>query len=289
MTPAEAGFLLLTSQLGDPNRKPLTQAGLRRLAGRVRASQYSGEVRDLVPGDLVAMGYGKTEAEHIVRLLEEEELLEYYISKGRRGGCVPLARVGQGYPALVRHRLSEDSPGCLWAKGDLSLLEYRAVALVGSRDLLPENSRFAREAGLQAARQGFVLVSGNARGADRTAQEACLEAGGSVISVVADCLAEHRERQRVLYLSEACFDGEFSARRALSRNRIIHCMGQLTLVAQVTMGKGGTWDGAVRNLRNRWSPLFCFDDGSLAVDALWEQGAERIPLCALEDLETLCL
>lgn len=287
MNDLEKGFLLLSSQLGDPQRVPLTQPQLRRLGIRVRAAALSREDREMVPEDLVALGYSRQEAARILKLLEDREQLECYLAKAARSGCRPLTRITAGYPARVRQRLGEDSPGSLWAKGDLSLLDRPMVALVGSRDLRPDNTAFAREVGYQAAAQGYVLVSGNARGADRTAQNACLRAGGSVICVVADSLELYTPGERRLYLSEDSFNAEFSTPRALSRNRIIHCLGQITLIAQATLEKGGTWDGAVRNLRGRWSALFCFDDGSVAADALAAMGAWPIGRSSLTDISAL--
>ena len=280
MTGAERGFLLLTSHLGDPRRKPLTVAQLRTLAQRMRDMPSPAEDRDLEEQDLIAIGYCREDAHRILCLLSEEDLLDDYLRRGKQAQCLPLARNCSLYPAILRIRLGLDSPGCLWAKGDLSLLERPCVALVGSRDLEEPNREFAEEVGRQAALQGLVLVSGNARGADITAQNACLEAGGSVISVVADRLADHPAHHHVLYLSEDGFDLEFSAPRALSRNRVIHCLPGKTLVAQCTYGKGGTWDGTVRNLRFGWSGVFCFDDGSPAAKEFEQMGA--VPVTALQ-------
>ena len=147
MTPLEEGFLLLTSRLGNPDRKALTTAQFRNLAARVRSGSISRENRELTGSDLTALGYGPDMAERIVSLLEDAQLLEYYLTKGRRSDCVPVTRAGERYPLAVRKRLGEDSPGCLWAKGDLELLDTPCVSLVGSRELLSENRRFAREVG----------------------------------------------------------------------------------------------------------------------------------------------
>jgi len=283
----ELGFLLLTSQLGNPERRVLTTAQLRTLASRVRTRERTGEDRELGQGDLAAMGYSLEESTRILALLEEQELLEYYLHKARRAGCVPVTRVSEGYPLRLRKRLGEDSPGCLWAKGDLSLLDRPGIALVGSRELRPGNREFAREAGRQAAAQGYVLISGNARGADKTAQEACLEAGGRVICVVADRLDKQKDNDRVLYLSESGFDSPFSAQRALSRNRVIHSLGALTLLAQSSYQTGGSWDGTVRNLRFGWTPVFGFGDGSPAMAELEQMGVTLIGKEDLADLESL--
>lgn len=287
MNGRETGFLLLTSQLGDPERKPLTVAQFRTLATRVRLAVKPKTDRELEEADLISLGYSGEMAERIVRLLGDRKLLEYYLSRGKRSGCVPLTRAGEGYPLRVRRCLGDDSPGSLWAKGDLSILRQPCVALVGSRELNEENRRFAEQVGIQAARQGFVLVSGNARGADKTAQEACLRAGGNVICVVADSLETHRQREAVLYLSEDGYNNAFSSQRALSRNRIIHSLGKLTFVAQSSLGIGGTWDGTTRNLRAGWSGVFCFADGSRSAQELEQMGAQLIALDPLADFRSL--
>lgn len=283
MNPRERGFLLLSSQLGDPERRPLTAAQLRTLAERVRYGNQPVENRELECRDLVALGYGQEMAERIVSLLAQEQRLDYYLRRSQRVGCRSLTRVTDGYPVQLRQRLGLDAPGCLWLKGDASLLQMPAVALVGSRDILPENRAFAAEVGRQAARQGYALVSGNARGADRVAQEACLAAGGCVISVVADELECQQPRGNILYVSEDSFDLPFSTQRALSRNRVIHCLGQCTFVAQSSYQRGGTWDGTVKNLRARWTPVFCFRDGAASTSSLIEMGAEDAGLCQLHN------
>ncbi len=280
MTGPERGFLLLTSHLGDPNRRVLTTAQMRTLADRSWHLEAA-EERELEVKDVIALGYGPDMAQRIVSLLSQEEQLDYYLRRAAQQGCVPLTRISQGYPMIVRRRLGLDSPGVLWAKGDVSILDRPRVALVGSRELLPENRAFAREAGRQAALQGYVLVSGNARGADKTAQDACLEAGGQVIAVVADDLRRHEARENVLFLSEESYDQEFSSLRALSRNRVIHSLGEKTLVAQCSLETGGTWDGTVKNLKALWSPVFAFQDGSAVAERLFQLGAQPV---SLEDL-----
>ena len=287
MRAAERGFLLLSSHLGDAARKPLTAPQLRTLARRIRSMEKPDADRELEAADLIALGYGHEMAAHIVELLAQEHLLEQYLKWAGEWGCVPITRVGDAYPVLLRKRLGLDSPGCLWIKGDPSLLAQPAVALVGSRDLNEENRRFAQEVGRQAALQGYVLVSGNARGADRTAQESCLKAGGQVISVVADELHKQPERDNILYVSEDGFCEAFSAQRALSRNRVIHALGLKTFVAQSSLRMGGTWDGTVKNLRNRWSDVYGFRDGSEAMTLLEQMGANLIGMNELESFYDL--
>ena len=287
MTGAERGFLLLCCHLGDPQRRPLTVAQFRKLARLVRSGDKDAQDRELELSDLTRLGCGKEEARRILTLLGEEERLDRYLSKGAKFGCVPLTPLSPGYPRRLLTALGDDAPACLWARGDLSLLGRPGIALVGSRDLEPENEAFARHTGTEAAGQDFVLISGNARGADRTAQEAALAAGGAVISILADRLTDHAPGPDTLYLSEEGYDLEFSAQRALSRNRCIHALGLRAIAAQCSLGTGGTWDGSVKNLRFNWSPLYVFDDGSESADLLEQMGAVKIGFNDLADLRNL--
>ena len=287
MTGAERGFLLLCCHLGDPQRRPLTVAQFRKLARRVRCSETAPEDRELEVSDLTKLGYSKAEAAHILALFAGEELLDRYLARAGKFGCVPLTWLTPGYPQQLLEALGDDAPACLWARGDLSLLDRPGIALVGSRDLHPNNAEFARQAGLEAARQDLVLISGNARGADRTAQSAALAAGGAVISILADRLTDHVPTGNMLCLSEEGFDLEFSAQRALSRNRCIHALGNAAIAAQCSLRIGGTWDGSVKNLRFGWSPLYVFDDGSESADLLEQMGAAKITFDGLKDLRNL--
>lgn len=288
MTAAQRGFLLLSSHLGDPQRRCLTGPQLRELARRVQSADLQPDFREMELADLIQLGYGAQQGAQILTLLRQEAALNAYLRRAEKLGLGVLSRGTEAYPQRLRRSLGLDAPGCLWYKGDLSLLDGPRISLVGSRDLNPENEAFARQAGLQAAAQGFTLVSGNARGADQTAQEACLEAGGRVISIVADDLPSHRSRENVLYLCEDSFDFPFSGPRALSRNRVIHALSPAVLVAQSSLETGGTWDGTTRNLRKGWSRVFCFDDGHLSTDQLCQLGAAPIQTAHLADLPLLC-
>lgn len=287
MRATERGFLLLTSPLGDSLRKPLTVAQFRTLAKRVQQMEKPTEQRDLTLADLTALGYEQDFAYRLLHLLSQEDLLDHYLRRAAAAGCVPIARIGQDYPAVLREKLDPDSPASLWSKGDLSILAKPRIALVGSREIQQENRSFAWEVGTQAALQGYVLVSGNARGADKIAQTACLRAGGQVIVVVADELEKQKQEKNVLYISEDGFDLPFSAIRALSRNRVIHALAEKTFVAQCTCGSGGTWDGTIKNLNNGWSPVFCFADGTPAMEQLSQMGAEKIGIQQLGDIQQL--
>ena len=283
----ERGFLLLTGYLGDPDRHPLTIAQFRELTKLARQMEKPQEDKQIDRQDLIKIGCSGHIADQIITLLSAEEELDWYLQTGKKRQCEPVTRLDNRYPAKLRNRLALEAPACLWARGDVSLLQTKMIALVGSRELNPQNMSFAEEIGKQAALQGYTLVSGNARGADRIAQDSCLSNGGNVVSIVADRLDKQPLQDRVLYLSDEGFDLPFSSIRALSRNRLIHTLAEKTFVAQCSLGKGGTWSGCSQNLRYNWSPVFCFDDGSEGTRELLQRGASPVKLQDLQDIDQL--
>lgn len=287
MNSREKGFLLLTSQLGDPCRSVLTVPQLRNLSRRVHDLSHNDMLQDISTEMLMSVGYNRIFSERIVKLLQDDAVLDHYCAKAEKYGCIPLTRVSECYPHSVHHRLGLDAPGCLWAKGDLNILNGPMVAVVGSRDLRPENKLFARLVGRVLAEKGITLVSGNARGADKTAQDACLAAGGKVVSVVADKLSQQENRERILFLSENEYDSDFSSQRALSRNRVIHSFGLLTIVIQSNYEAGGTWSGTMQNLKNGWSSVVCYQDHSEAAEYFFQLGAIPIDEQSLGDIQNI--
>ena len=280
-------MLLLCADLGD-GQKPLTPAQFRRLRVHVLA-RPEGEApaeRTLEEADLRALGLEASFARRVAALLDREAALDAYLRVGRELDVSPVTRVSPLYPARLR-LLGQDAPTVLFCRGDSSLLQRPAVALVGSRELTEAGRTFARRVGELAALEGFVLVSGNARGADQTAQEACLAAGGAVISVLPDSLADHDPAgERVLFVSEQGWHLPIAPYRALDRNRLIHALGEKTLAAQSRL-TGGTWSGSLENLRRGWSPLFVNEAGGPGCARLIALGANPVRLETLDSLRAL--
>ena len=86
------------------------------------------------------------------------------------------------YPPMLRD--IPDPPPCLYAIGDTSLLQQRALAVVGSRKCSEYGKRIAMQIGKTAAQNQVVLVSGMAKGIDSFAHLGALHAGGKTIAVL---------------------------------------------------------------------------------------------------------
>lgn len=287
MNAREWGIALLCCVLPDDPCPPLTPAQLRGLHQRVLAAgaPVSPE-RRVQPRDLLALGYDEAEAGRICTLLSRDAALERYLDGARARGIYPLTRISPEYPARLRMQLGLNAPALLFASGDPALFSHAAVSVVGSRELAAPGAAFARRVGMLAAREGLVLASGNALGADRTGQQACYDAGGSFIAFVADELDAHctADARRQLLVSEGGYDLPFTTARALRRNHFIHALGHKVFVAQTDAGHGGTWAGTADNLRRCWSEVYVHADGSAGARMLCERGA--MPVC-LAELTTL--
>ena len=265
----------------------LSLAQARELSRRARAAGIGEEdpFRDVTVKDVRRLGYSEYEAGHIVSLLGRERQLDGYLLAAEKADVAVITRLDARFPQRLREQLGARCPAALFCRGDLRLLQRPCISVVGSRHLASPGAQFAAQAGRLAAREGFTLCSGDAMGADRTAQEACLSNGGSVLIFPATELVYCPVRENVLYAAEGGFELGFSAQRALGRNRFIHAMGEKTLVAQTGFGKGGTWSGSLDNLQHEYSPLFVFDDGSEGARALCARGAT--PVQALTSLQAL--
>lgn len=283
MTAAELGLLLLRCRLKDGER-PLTHAQFVRLQARVRAAKRHDPRGELTREILLELGCGAEEAENILYLLGRQAAMREKLQHWQAQGIGVTTRLSDAYPQVYLQRLGDDAPAVIFYRGDLSILQRPTIALVGSRDLREENARFAEAVGRFAAARGLLLLSGGARGADRTAQEACLACGGSVAVWTAERLGSKMPQRGLLWLSEENPDMGFSAQRALARNRLIHAGGSCTFVAQSGMG-GGTWSGTTHNLQRGLSPVCLFDDGSEAARALLAMGAKAVTAATLADTQ----
>lgn len=266
----ERSLLLLRCRLGE-TVQPLSQREYDQLFAVLReygsAQNFEQEISEEL---LCSMGFSQELIQRILSLLNRPKQPATYLE------LVPdisvLTRISEKFPRKLR-ALGKDCPPALFCRGDISFFQEPCISLVGSRLLFERGKRFAQRIGRMAAEEGYVLISGNAPGADSAAQEACLEAGGRIIAFVPDALQDCPLREKVLYVSDEGYDCSFTSGRALRRNHYIHAMGEKTFVAQCPKPFGGTWSGTEDNLRRGLSSVFVLDDGSEGAAALAELGA----------------
>jgi DNA processing protein len=94
-----------------------------------------------------------------------------------------------------------NAPKLLYLAGDESLLSQGPrVSIVGSREASSDGLRRARALARSLADHGLIVVSGLAKGVDRTAHEGAMEMGGRTIAVIGTPLdkvypSEHADLQ----------------------------------------------------------------------------------------------
>lgn len=99
----------------------------------------------------------------------------------RAGGTV-LTEADAAYPERLRElRLH---PPVLYAIGDLTRMDARSVAIVGTRRPSGYGRAVAEEIADELARAGVAVISGLAIGVDGVAHRAVLEAGGTTLAVL---------------------------------------------------------------------------------------------------------
>ncbi len=110
------------------------------------------------------------------------------VERAGENGIRIVGHTSEDYPAALRH--IPDPPLVLYVKGELREQDAVALAFVGSRRASIYGLRSAGSLAGQAARAGFTIVSGLARGIDQAAHEAALTAGGRTIGVVGSGLLD---------------------------------------------------------------------------------------------------
>jgi DNA processing protein len=86
-----------------------------------------------------------------------------------------------GYP----ERLLEiyDPPAVLWVRGDVDVVSWPGIAVVGTRVPTPYGAGMSELLSRDLANRGLVIMSGMARGVDTAAHKGALDAGGKTVAV----------------------------------------------------------------------------------------------------------
>lgn len=269
--------LLLCSRLGsrDEDPRPLTRSEYNQLAVALHG-------RGLRPGDLLRgerrastdspsedAPFGTVSPDRVYALLERGAALGFAVEAWTNRGLWVLSRGDERYPPRLKRRLGGAAPPLLYGTGDPRLLDEGGLAVVGSRDADSDGREFTARLSARCAVEGIPVISGGARGVDSIAMGAAGEAGGRVIGVLADSLAraavvsENRmgiREERLVLISANHPSVGFSVGFAMERNKFLYALADWGLVVSSAKGTGGTWAGAVEDLKKRWVPLFVRTD-----------------------------
>ena len=254
-------ILMLCGHLGgDSEFEPLNQREYNQVVRWLLG-------KNLRPSDLLS-------AEHIPSVAAESGLPEqrlngllkrgvklgFAVEKWNQSGIWVICRSDPDYPVRYKIHLKEKAPPILFGAGERELLKGGGLAIVGSRDVDAEGESFARKVAERCAHGEIPVVSGGARGVDQIAMASALEAGGVVIGVLADTLLRRsvsREvryalsDRRLLLLSPYHPEAGFNVGTAMGRNKLIYALADYGLVVSAEHKKGGTWEGAIEELKRK--------------------------------------
>ena len=149
-----------------------------------------------------------------------------------------------GYPPLLYH--IANAPPLLCVKGNLALSELQPVAIVGARNASAGGLKFARQLAAELSEEGFIVVSGLARGIDTAAHEAT--PNGRTVAVIAGGIdnvypPENVELQNLiarngLLVTEMLPGAVPRAEHFPRRNRIISGMSRAIVVVVAALRSG---------------------------------------------------
>ena len=284
--------VLLTAVLGKRQSngpQPLSTSEWAELAQMLHSRSakpehlLAGEVGELMAG----WQHRSVSADRVQRLLDRGTALGLCLERWERAGLWVLARSDPNYPRRLKRRLEWKSPPVLFGSGSKKVANQRGLAVVGSRGASADDLAAAVRLGQQAAAAGCSVVSGAARGVDETAMLASLDAEGTAVGVLAAGLQRSAtsrkyraalERGDLALLSPFAPEAGFHPGNAMGRNRFIYCLADSAAVVTCKEGAGGTWSGAVENLRHGWVPTWARRDAAGSGNrALVERGAQWLP------------
>jgi predicted Rossmann fold nucleotide-binding protein DprA/Smf involved in DNA uptake len=240
----------------------LRQAGLSRPGALLRVDGDFWEAAALEPGVLA----------RLQSLLAREGAWDIEMERLAGRGIGALTMADPAYPRRLRNRLRSQAPPVLFGAGAWDLLERRALAVVGSRDVDEDGGAFAEAVGVRCAAEGLAVVTGGAKGVDHIVMRAALESGGAGIGILAGDLERAAQRSdarqamedgRLLLLSPFHPRSGFTVVKAMGRNKLVYAVAEWGLVVASAHGRGGTWTGAREVLRHGWVPLFVRDGPSV--------------------------
>ncbi len=302
---AEAITIFCSRLCAAEGVKPLEPKEWGDLAGRLMEKELQPEyLLDFERKDFTEqLGATEEEAERYARLLDRSGSLRFELSKYEDMGIFVMTRADAEYPKMLKKKLGNGCPPLFYYAGDPALLDKPAVGYVGSRNVEPADLEFTKMTVAKTAGLGYAVVSGGAKGTDSISAVTAMNEGACVIEYLSDSMARKmrdagliREIRdgRVLLMSVVIPTAGFNVGVAMMRNRYIYAQSSGTVIIRSDKGKGGTWNGALENLKHKWSPTFCRNCaypgnqelirlGAIPVDEGWDGNVENAEMPAVTE------
>ena len=167
------------------------------------------------------------------------------------------------YPQRLINILGENTPSRLYVWGNLDLLDMPSIGFCGSRSVSERGLQVTSDIAQQAVNEGWVIISGHAKGVDTTAHVTALENGGNTIVVIAEGMEKFKLRQEIkriakpeniLIISEFPPQSSWNVGYAMQRNKTIVALSNAMMLIE-SRTEGGSFDAGKQEL-NLNIPLF---------------------------------
>jgi predicted Rossmann fold nucleotide-binding protein DprA/Smf involved in DNA uptake len=291
LKPDTQAILLLCAHFGqfhDTEAQPLTLGEYNTLANWLKQEQM--RPADLLDADIQKklLEVPNLSADRLITLLKRGFTLGLTVEKWMSQGIWVMCRSDEDYPKKLKASLRHQAPAILYGVGNWSLLEGGGLAIVGSRNVDEDGTTYSRQIAQSCAESEMQVISGGARGVDQVSMLNALEAGGTVVGVMADSLARasvsskyrnHITQKHLALISPYDPEAGFSVGNAMGRNKHIYALADYSLVVCSDLAKGGTWAGAIEALEKRpATPVFVRNVISLPGNQeLLRRGAKSFP------------
>lgn len=285
MTRDRNAILALCSHLcPEEDIRPLTPGEYSRLTICLDAAQRTpGDLFDFSAADFSSvLNCSPQQTERLLRLIERSPQLNLVLNRYADMGIKTVTRAETDYPQVLTKKLGTAAPAIFFYAGDISLLKRQLVGYVGSRDITEQDLTFTVGCVRKTVALGSGVVSGGARGVDTVAATEALRCGGTAVEYLAEALLKKLHKNdvqrnirqgKLLLMAVANPDTGFRTSIAMMRNRYIYAQSAGTVVIRSDLETGGTWSGAVDNLKNGYAPTLCRDHPYPGNQALIRKGA----------------
>ena len=185
---------------------------------------------------------------------DAEGVAKSIIARSEQNGIGVVSYYDDDFPEMLRHCLNEEGkeepPIVLYYKGDLSITQMPGLAVIGTREILPEGEAAGKYLSGEFAKRGFCIVSGLALGCDTAGHRGALDAGGKTIAFLAhgldsiypqenEGLADEIVESGGLLMSEYPIGTQVNRYNLVARDRLQAGMSLATLVVHTGIN-GGT-------------------------------------------------
>lgn len=160
--------------------------------------------------------------------------------------CAVLCLEESTYPALLKE--IHCPPALLFVRGDIDVLNYQALAMVGSRKPSVDGLRSARAFASAFAEAGLVIHSGLAVGIDGAAHQGVLDVAGMTGAVMATGIDQIYPKSHKKLAEQICERGALISEMPLGtppvpnnfprRNRLISGLSRGVLVVEAGVQSG---------------------------------------------------